>query len=96
MRHIERGVFMKPSCIAAALTLVLATLAVNQEANAKLTQLHEGQVLNVIQDEEGTNIVMKVGEAFKSIYVPRSNKNESITQKAFEALRTKRNFKVMM
>lgn len=79
----------------ALLILLVATFASYDMAKAGVS--YEGQVVNVVPDEEGTNVMMKVksGE-FKSIYIPRSNANTEATQKAIEALRTKRNLKLSL
>jgi P pilus assembly chaperone PapD len=79
----------------AALTLLLAVLGTFQSVQAGISI--EGQVVNVVQDEEGANVMMQLGSgAFKSIYIPRSNSNTGVTEKAFDALRTKRNFRLSL
>lgn len=82
----------------ALLTLLLATLVTYNVANATLTKVsYEGEVVNVVPDEEGTNVMMKVkGGEFKSLYIPRSNSNTGITQKAIDAMQTKRNIKLSL
>ncbi len=76
----------------AALTLLLAVLGTFQPAQAFSL---EGQVVNVVQDEEGANVMMDVGGgSFKSIYIPRSNANTGVTQKALDALSTKSKLKI--
>lgn len=79
----------------ALLTLLLATFGSHHVAFASLS--YEGQVVNVVPDEEGTNVMMKVkGGEFKSLYIPRSNSNTGVTQKAIDAYRTKRNIKLSL
>lgn len=80
-------------------TLILGSFNIAYAANGggrhkSVTQV-EGKVVNVIQDEEGTNIMMRIGRFFKSIYVPRSNKNQDVTDKAIEAQRTQKTLKVI-
>lgn len=79
----------------ALLTLLLATFGTHQVALATLS--YEGQVVNVVPDEEGTNVMMKVkGGEFKSLYIPRSNSNTGVTQKAIDAFHSKRNLKLSL
>lgn len=82
----------------ALFTLLLATLVTYNVANATLMKAsYEGQVVNVIPDEEGTNVMMKVkGGEFKALYIPRSNSNIGVTQKAIDAFRTKRHLKISL
>lgn len=88
---------MKLTYILAAITLLVATFAMHSEAIAAFSKRsYEGQVINVVPDEEGTNIMMKVDGEFHSIYIPRSNSNEALSQKAIDAQRTKTNFKVSL
>ena len=78
----------------AVLTLVLVSFSTLQ---ATATMSFEGQVVNVVPDEEGMNVMMKGnGGEFKSMYIPRSNSNTGVTQKAIDALRTKRNIKLSL
>lgn len=78
----------------AVLTLLLATFGTHH-ALAGLS--YEGQVVNVVPDEEGTNVMMKVkGGEFKSLYIPRSNSNTGVTQKAIDAFHSKRNIKLSL
>lgn len=88
---------MKLTYILAAITMLVATLTIHSEATAAFSKRsYEGQVINIVPDEEGTNIMMKVDGEFHSIYIPRSNFNETLNQKAIEAQRTKTNFKVSL
>lgn len=78
----------------AVLTLVLIGFS-TQPAAAVMS--FEGQVVNVVPDEEGMNVMMKGrGGDYKSMYIPRSNSNTGVTQKAIDALRSKRNIKLSL
>lgn len=81
--------------VLALLTLLMTTLGSYHAAEAKISL--EGQVVNVVQDEEGANVMMQVdGGLFKSIYIPRSNSNTGVTEQALDALRTKKSIKLSL
>ena len=87
---------MKFNIILASLSF-LVTLTVFSTANAKLVSATqaEGQIINIVPDEEGVNVVIKQsGGLVKAVYIPRSRYNEDLVDRAVQAYNTKTNFKI--
>lgn len=66
----------------------------NAQASTADHGLDQGYVVNVATDEEGTNLILKQGNQFKSIYLPRSQQNSEIAEQALKAQKQNTVFKI--